>query len=165
MKKHFRIEDIVKNITLPSGSNFEEYSRLNWLYQITVELIFHNFHVYLAEDHVLAIEEGRRHGADEELCVCLFKHSLVCLCDIYIHMCVDVYICMFVYTSYICMYKYTYWSQKLVWCEAIVAANARQDFRCVQWEVGGWGRDPFSRNFMKPTPRRKWYLTTGRRFH
>ena len=32
-------------------------------------------------------------------------------------------------------------------------------------EVGGWGRVPFSRNFMKPTPRRKWYLTTGRRFH
>ena len=32
-------------------------------------------------------------------------------------------------------------------------------------EVGGWGRDPFSRNFMKPTQRRKWYLTTGRRFH
>ena len=35
----------------------------------------------------------------------------------------------------------------------------------VAGEVGGWGRDPFSRNFMKPTPRRKWYLTTGRRFH
>jgi len=35
----------------------------------------------------------------------------------------------------------------------------------IEWEVGGWGRDPFSRNFMKPTPRRKWYLTTGRRFH
>jgi len=33
------------------------------------------------------------------------------------------------------------------------------------WEVGGWGRDPFSRNFMKPTPRCKWHLTTGRRFH
>ena len=32
-------------------------------------------------------------------------------------------------------------------------------------EVGGWGRDPFSRNFMKPTPRRKWYLTMGRSFH
>ena len=31
--------------------------------------------------------------------------------------------------------------------------------------MGGWGRDPFSRNFMKPTPRRKWYLTTGRSFH
>jgi len=27
--------------------------------------------------------------------------------------------------------------------------------------VGGWGRDPFSRNLMSPTPRRKWYLTTG----
>ena len=32
-------------------------------------------------------------------------------------------------------------------------------------EEGGWGRDPFSRNFMEPTPRRKWYLTTGRSFH
>ena len=35
----------------------------------------------------------------------------------------------------------------------------------VDREVGGWGRDPFSRNLMSPTPRRKWYLTTGRRFH
>jgi len=35
----------------------------------------------------------------------------------------------------------------------------------LQREVGGWGRDPFSRNLMSPTPRRKWYLTTGRRFH
>ena len=32
-------------------------------------------------------------------------------------------------------------------------------------EVGGWGRVPFSRNSMSPTPRRKWYLTTGRRAH
>jgi len=35
----------------------------------------------------------------------------------------------------------------------------------LEGEVGGWGRVPFSRNFMKPTPRREWYLTTGRRFH
>ena len=33
------------------------------------------------------------------------------------------------------------------------------------WEVGGWGRVPFSRNLMSPTPRRKWYLTTGHRAH
>jgi len=32
-------------------------------------------------------------------------------------------------------------------------------------EVGGWGRVPFSRNLMSPTPSRKWYLTTGRRAH
>jgi len=32
-------------------------------------------------------------------------------------------------------------------------------------EVGGWGRVPFSRNLMSPTPRRKWYSTTGRRAH
>ena len=37
--------------------------------------------------------------------------------------------------------------------------------RSSQGEVGGWGRVPFSRNLMSPTPRRKWYLTTGRRFH
>jgi len=35
----------------------------------------------------------------------------------------------------------------------------------VSREVGGWGRVPFSRNLMKPTPCRKWYLTTGRMFH
>ena len=32
-------------------------------------------------------------------------------------------------------------------------------------EVGGWGRVPFSKKLMNPTPRRKWYLTTGRRAH
>ena len=31
--------------------------------------------------------------------------------------------------------------------------------------MGGWGRVPFSRNSMSPTPRRKWYSTTGRRAH
>jgi len=41
-------------------------------------------------------------------------------------------------------------------------ANVRA---CSYGEVGSWGRDPFSRNLMSPTPRRKWYLTTGRRFH
>jgi len=32
-------------------------------------------------------------------------------------------------------------------------------------EVGSWGRVPFSKKLMSPTPRRKWYLTTGRRAH
>jgi len=41
----------------------------------------------------------------------------------------------------------------------------RQGCDVSQWEVGGWGRVPFSRNLLSPTPRRKWYLTTGRRFH
>ena len=43
--------------------------------------------------------------------------------------------------------------------EPLLTLNLRAD---PVGEVGGWGRDPFSRNFMKPTPRRKWYLTTGR---
>jgi len=46
------------------------------------------------------------------------------------------------------------------WKKSVVGQSS-----CRYREVGGWGRDPFSRNFMKPTPRRKWYLTTGRRFH
>jgi len=35
----------------------------------------------------------------------------------------------------------------------------------LEGEVGGWGRVPFSKNLMSPTPRRKWYFTTGRRAH
>jgi len=35
----------------------------------------------------------------------------------------------------------------------------------VSGEVGGWGRVPFLKKSMSPTPRRKWYLTTGRRAH
>ena len=38
-------------------------------------------------------------------------------------------------------------------------------YDCLEREVGGWGRAPFSKNLMSPTPRRKWYLTTGRRAH
>ena len=30
---------------------------------------------------------------------------------------------------------------------------------------GGLGSSTISKNLMSPTPRRKWYLTTGRRFH
>jgi len=46
-----------------------------------------------------------------------------------------------------------------------IRPRGKRDIRGIIREVGGWGRVPFSRNFMKPTPRRKWYLTTGRRFH
>jgi len=45
-------------------------------------------------------------------------------------------------------------------CRACVLAHVN-----TTREVGGWGRDPFSRNWMSPTPRRKWYFTTGRRAH
>jgi len=48
-------------------------------------------------------------------------------------------------------------------CAAGRSPHAACTMRCR--EVGGWGRVPFSRNLMSPTPRRKWYLTTGRRFH
>ena len=41
-----------------------------------------------------------------------------------------------------------------------------QNVQCASYrEVGGWGRVPFSKKLMSPTPRRKWYFTTGRRAH
>jgi len=48
-----------------------------------------------------------------------------------------------------------------VYCVLCHTIHSEQTY----WEVGGWGRVPLSRNLMSPTPRRKWYLTTGRRFH
>jgi len=63
---------------------------------------------------------------------------------------------------------------RCVWCVqyAVVCVWDRSGMhdmrvcRCVLYgEVGDWGRVPFSRNLMNLTPRRKWYLTTGRRAH
>jgi len=57
-----------------------------------------------------------------------------------------------------------------VWCLCVSVTYGRLTVQLnVQWiysrRGGGLGLRPISRNFMKPTPRRKWYLTTGRRFH
>ena len=55
-----------------------------------------------------------------------------------------------------------------VWqCDIIASSLEEADTYVIEEarEVGGWGRLPFSRNLMSPTPRRKWYLTTGRRAH
>ena len=61
---------------------------------------------------------------------------------------------------HICVYIFVVWSWCLRRCCACLSVS------CMGYgEVGGWGRVPFSRNLMSPTPRRKWYLTTGRRFH
>ena len=58
------------------------------------------------------------------------------------------------------------WHDSFIFGIVYVRLDSSRD---AQWktlgEVGGWGRVPFSRNLMSPTPRRKWYLTTGRRFH
>jgi len=56
-------------------------------------------------------------------------------------------------------------ARQRVYCDFFFCESTQVRLTGWRREVGGWGRDPFSRNFMKPTPRRKWYLTTGRRFH
>jgi len=63
-------------------------------------------------------------------------------------------------THYTCAHIYTYTGDEMPHRSGEAETNAHGI-----GEVGGWGRVPFSRNLMKPTPRRKWYLTTGRRFH
>ena len=76
--------------------------------------------------------------------------------NIYVYIHVYMYILVFVYTYLpfepLCFYMYTQ--------SSILLPHSAHDR-----EVGGWGRVPFSRNLMNPTPRRKWYLTTGRRAH
>ena len=47
----------------------------------------------------------------------------------------------------------------------LISPDRRNHLSGKRGEVGGWGRVPFLRNLMSPTPRRKWYLTTGRRAH
>ena len=50
-------------------------------------------------------------------------------------------------------------------CNVNLLKHAGSSQGYAEGEVGGWGRVPFSRNLMSPTPRRKWYLTTERRAH
>ena len=57
---------------------------------------------------------------------------------------------------YVYIHKHTFRFIHVLW-----SALGHDAFR----EVGGWGRVPFSKKLMRPTPRRKWYLTTGRRAH
>ena len=70
----------------------------------------------------------------------IFKHIAI-----HTHTHLYIYIHMYLYVY---MYTYVYMFTHIV-----------------RREVGGWGRVSFSRNLMSPTPRRKWYLTTGRRAH
>jgi len=62
--------------------------------------------------------------------------------------------------SFICVTSFIHMcdmSHPYVWYYSFIRVSQR--------EVGGWGRVPFSKKLMSPTPRRKWYLTTGRRAH
>ena len=88
-----------------------------------------------------------------------FMRVCVCVC-----VCVCVYICTYVQTRRLVR------NIRKVSCLLYVPDNMtiKLSFQKSIWrsrEVGGWGRVPFSRNSMSHTPRRKWYLTTGRRFH
>jgi len=69
-----------------------------------------------------------------------------------------------------CMSGLCHFTRFLDWFEVNrVYAHSQMLLSSCTWiflgEVGGWGRVPFSRNLTSPTPRRKWYLTTGRRAH
>jgi len=83
-------------------------------------------------------------------CSYVYSHTCVCSkCAIYL------YVFMYVLLMRLCMHV----------AMLCIYICTRRRWRVYVREVGGWGRVPFSRNLMSPTPRRKWYLTTGRRFH
>ena len=82
----------------------------------------------------------------------------ICLC-VYMSMThtlyVYVYICVYVYVWNI--YDTHSWvSQSL--CDLVICLSHRS-------RGGGLGSSTIFKNLMSPTPRRKWYLTTGRRTH
>ena len=72
----------------------------------------------------------------------------------------------------VCYVRCVYDMNECVQCTCMNVCYVRcmyDMYKCVLYvihgEVGGWGRGPFSRILMSPTPRRKWYFTTGRRAH
>ena len=87
---------------------------------------------------------------------CVF-HVYMCICDAYMKY-ASQYVMRTWNTHHICVcdHPHVYMKYASHMCALPHAHHG---------EVRGWGRDPFSRNLMSPTPRRKWYLTTGRRFH
>ena len=46
-----------------------------------------------------------------------------------------------------------------------VCVSVSDQIVCTMWRGGGLGSSTIFKNLMSPTPRRKWYLTTGRRAH
>ena len=77
----------------------------------------------------------------------------------------------FIIYSWMCRMTYAWVVTWLTYYEYVTSyTRIRMRVWCLLWryvirEVGGWGRVPFSKKIMSPTPRRKWYSTTGRRAH
>jgi len=89
-------------------------------------------------------------------------HMYIIFASTYAHMYI-IFPCTYVY--YISKYIFVFIVHVHLYIHTGACVTARAFQQWILWEVGGWGWVPFSRNFMSPTPRRKWYLTTGRRAH
>jgi len=129
-----------------------------------------------------------------DVCVCVCVRVCVCACScVCVLVCLCAYECVYILRMWMYIYLHIPHVQltdsRVLWCVCACVCVCvcvclcvclrgcvrTRVFVCFAFvnipisthtrEVGGWGRDPFSRNLMSPTPRRKWYLTTGRRFH
>jgi len=123
--------------------------------------IFHTVHRLRALQRTCMIDVYSHEWVSSCVCVCVracvCERERVCMC---MCSCVCEWVCSCVYVRVcVCIVAICVFFFCLCTCQIHTFDFVRSR------EVGGWGRDPFSRNFMKPTPRRKWYLTTGRRFH
>jgi len=82
------------------------------------------------------------------------------MCETQMHVCVEAH-SFAPHVSFMCV---TCLIHTCAWTRLVYVCGISQSYVLCR-EAGGWGRVPFSRNLMSPTPRRKWYLTTGRRAH
>ena len=86
----------------------------------------------------------------------------------YVHMYVRMYVCMHA-CVYVCVYicEYVCVDVCVFVCVCMhTGLLLRSPILCqMLWRGGGLGSSTISKNLMNPPPRRKWYLTTGRRAH
>ena len=79
----------------------------------------------------------------------------------HIHNCMYIEVCEYRYIQMVYVDKCTY---LMVMMHDLFAVTQFAALNTVQ-RGGGLGSSTISKNLMSPTPRRKWYLTTGRRAH
>jgi len=150
-------------------------------------------HIQCDETHEMRnvqTQQGKQNVLYACACEIYMYHIWMYLCI----WCMWMYLCLscvyvFMYIMYVCTYSATKYAGCTTFrcnrrhgtfcmcvCACVCACVREREWVCVcmkcltslkdtHREVGGWGRVPFSRNLMSPTPRRKWYLTTGRRAH
>ena len=108
-----------------------------------------------------------------DVCICILTPYVCCHISLHtVQSFCNPYACVYVFTLSLChtlcvsrhVSHYVRRAPYVSCCRARATPKRARAAAC-RGEEEGWGRVPFSKKLMSPTPRRKWYLTTGRRAH